>query len=143
MRSNKKTIYFGYELQPNGTIRPDFFQDSDFTRAYHPVPIQWQGARADLRFWNYVKSMPLNLEAMKLIAHPNFTIRGIAIVVTSVERWHRFCVLGSESDARKMLAHIQHTFSDRIVYKSAGRHQTHTNICVRNEDDALVIRMAL
>jgi len=143
MRFDRKIIYTGYELQTNDIIRPGFFQDSDFTRAYHPVPIQWQGAQADLRFWNYVKSTSLNREAMKLIAHPNFIIRGRAIVVTRVEKWHRFCLPGSETDARMKLASIQHTFSDSVIYKPAGRHQTHTSICVRNEDDAFAIRMAL
>lgn len=143
MRSNKKNIYCGYELQTTGIIRPDFFQDSDFTRAYYPISVQWHGVEAYLRYWNYRRVTPLNPEATKLIRHPGFIVRGQAIVVTSVESWHKFCLPGSKDEARAKLASIQHTFSDHVIYKSAGRHQTHTSICVRNEDDAFAIRMAL
>ena len=143
MRFDRKIIYTGYELQANDIIRPEFFQESDFTRAYDPITIQWQGARAHLRFWTYRKSTPLNREAMKLITYPGFIIRGNAVVVTRVEKWHRFCLPGSETEARMKLASIQHTFSDSVIYKPAGRHRTHTSICVRNEDDAFAVRMAL
>lgn len=143
MNFQTKKIYTGYELRTDGIIRAGHFQDSDFTRAYHPVPVQWQGTNADLRFWNYVKSTPLNRSAMNLIVHPNFTIRGRAIVVTRTETWFRFCLPGSESDARTKLAHIQHGFCDLVIYKPAGRHQTHTSICARSEDDAFAIKMVL
>lgn len=143
MHFNMKKIYSGYELQVDGVIKAGYFQDSDFTRAYHPIPIQWQGSKADLRFWNYIRLTPLNREAMKLITHPDFTIRGRAIVVTCTENWYRFSLPGSEHYAKTKLAHIHHTFSDLVIYKPAGRHQTHTSICARNVDDAFAIRMVI
>ncbi len=144
MKSSIKKLKFGFEIQSNGVVKPAHFQERDFTRAYLPVPVKWEGAPAQLVFWNYTsRKTPINSTASRLITHPGFDIRGRAVVITGSESLHCLKFDGPEWEAKMRSAHLAEGFKDMVLYRPGGRHQTYTNIFSRDQDDAFQIKMAL
>jgi hypothetical protein len=66
-------------------------------------------------------------------------------VITEVERWHQFRVLGDERHARSRVEHIEHRFvePEHVICTPSGRHNTHTHIYARNDNDAFAVRMVI
>ncbi|MFC4172993.1 hypothetical protein ACFOYU_13130 [Microvirga sp. GCM10011540] len=141
---SKKRIFYGYELCENGIVRHNYFQEQQLRRAFSPPPVIWDGEPASLYFWNYYRtSTPVNQIASNLITHTGFIIRGPAFVITGSERWHHFRAVGTAQQVQAKLANVLHGLSGKIIFRPSGRWETHQNIYVEKDDDAVAVRMAL
>ena len=105
-------------------------------------PVTWDGAPATLHFWNYVsRKTPINRSASALILHPEFVVRGPAIVTTGSSLWHHARVVGSVDQTRAALDHLG--YKDAVIFRPSGRWQTNTNIYVKDRDDLFAIKIVL
>ena len=64
-------------------------------------------------------------------------------MIISSEQWHQFRVLGNEEHARSFLEHVGLSDPQHVIFMPSGRHNTHTSIFVRNDNDAVAVRMAV
>ncbi len=141
----KFRVYKGTKLCDSGIQIDMFFQERDLTGAFPPIPVQWRNGIAHLHIWNYAASVPYNKNASDLITHRGFNVHGDALVITGHERWHAFRVKGNEQHARSLLEHVAHTFyePEHVLFMPSGHCNTHTYIYVRNDNDAVIVRMAV
>ena len=108
----------------------------------HSPSIIWQGQQGTLHFWNYYsKKTPINRSAAGLIQHPNFPIRGPAIVTTGTSNWNHVRVGGAIDETKERIGDLG--FAGEILLKPSGRWKTHTNIYVTDQKDLLLLKLAL
>jgi hypothetical protein len=127
-----RNIMCGFKIDTDGTETGGFFQDNEFVRAYD-VPVVWNDSAATLYFWNWrLKKTPANRAAEGLIQHPNFRIRGSAVVVTHVEKWHLIRVKGQVTAASLGVAG---GLSGNVLFMPGGNKGCDTNIYVKDWSD--------